>query len=625
MKPCKYRGKIYDSSADCSNHDDLLHGGTVPIHVCQSCPYATAPAVGFFAQTAQLLAEKGRRGEIRVAAKPCGGCDTVLRRDTNVTQFVFPYWHSGANDDEIRWAVRSIEQNYQGAVKITIIGDKPPWYQGHYIAQQRVHKHTPNRPFRDMLSKVWTMATHPEIDPVFVWVMDDCYLIKPVTFEQLAVPRAVRWQESSANSWQRRKQNTMRALTQSGRTIHDYATHLPHVVEKDKLRQLYDEFALHQNTMLWEVLYGNTFREPPQSPFPFFRRIQKRMTLETLKAATADATIFNHTERAWCPAVRELLQELFPSPASCELDQPYQPKYRVTTRVRPPVIRRPLHTHRAYIEAMATVGEPGGVSPQVSALSPIPHIMIIQAAYTDERLSLSRLDIARHTSVASLAYQSVKPVIHIALHPDDPHLSARLDLYLSTGCEVKPLFRSDWKLYKENWELPEGRKLVSRMDDDDVICRDYCKELQASAPASGEWNLLFPVGYVFWNSTCYRLEHMGNQFVSLVTDQQTDPHQEGHWLYHKTWQTKIVSNAPSWIWVRHGDASTSTLAKYRTNKLKGIDAKRTPINLRAIERAIAPAGHASGSYKEHKNRDILRTVLHANHENAGTAIPKGFE
>jgi hypothetical protein len=118
---------------------------------------------------------------------------------------------------------------------------------------------------------------------------------------------------------------------------------------------------------------------------------------------------------------------------------------------------------------------------------------------------------------------------------------------------------------------------------------------------------------------------MGNQFVSLVTDEQTDPHQEGHWKYHTTWQTKIVSSQPSWIWVRHGAASTSTLKKYRTKKLKGIDAIRIPINLRAIDRAIQPLGAASGNYHEHQNRDILRTVLHENAIHAGVAIPKGFE
>lgn len=350
MKPCTNRGNVDGRNIECFNTEDLHHSGFVTEEFCNMCPYASVPAIGFFAQTQQLLIQKARRGEITVAAKPCGGCGSVKRRETDVTQFVFPYWHRGANDDEIRWACRSIEQNFQGKSKITIIGDKPPWYSGHYIPQRRVHKHTTNRPFRDMLTKVWTMATHPEIEQEFVWMMDDVYLIKPVTIDELAIPRAVRWHESEANSWQRRKKNTMRALASTGRTTHDYATHLPHVAEKDKLRQIYDEFNLHENTMLWEVLYGNTYRGQPQSPFPFFRRIQKRVGLDELKQLTAEAKVFNHTSSAWCPGVRDFLAELLPMPSTCEIEQPFQPKYRITQRVRPPVKRRPPETHRAFLE-----------------------------------------------------------------------------------------------------------------------------------------------------------------------------------------------------------------------------------------------------------------------------------
>lgn len=352
MKPCVYRGPFVDGRYSCENFHDLIHEGFVSEKTCLACPYAIPPVIGFFAQTTQLLVQKARRGEITVAAKPCGGCNEVKRRETDVLQFVFPYWHHGASDDEIRWSVRSIEQNYQGPCKITIIGDKPPWYLGHYIPQRRVHKHTTNRPFRDMLTKVWTMATHPEIDQQFVWMMDDVYLIKPVTIEELAISRALRWHDSKSNSWQRRKKNTMRALAQSGRTVHDFATHMPHVVEKEKLHRLYEEFSLHHNTMLWEVLYGNTFREHPQSPFPFFRRIQRKVSIEDLRRLTEQASVFNHTASAWCQGVRDFLAELFPTPASCESQQQqqFQPRYRVTHRTRPPVKRRPRQTHRAYLE-----------------------------------------------------------------------------------------------------------------------------------------------------------------------------------------------------------------------------------------------------------------------------------
>lgn len=528
-------------------------------------------------------------------------------------QFVWPYWDGGANGDELRWSIRSVETFFQGRAKITIIGDRPEWYHGHVIRKKRVPNNKPNRPFRDMLSKVFFIATHEEIDGECVWMMDDVYFLKPFTVEDVKTARAEPWRRSEGNSWQRRKTASMEALQARGASQHDYATHMPHWLEKSKLRDLFESFNLHENTMLWEVLYGNTYRNNPQRTRPFFVRLKNQATSETYRQITQHATVLNHIDSAWCDGLRDFLSELLPHPAIVEgSDALSKPEFIVRKKVKRTVKRRPLETHRAYLEAMAANPEP--------AKQPLQHIMIVQSAYTDERLSKSRLEIARHTAIASLAYQSVKPVIHIAVHPDDPYLSDRLEAFRSTGCEVKPLFRSEWKLYRENWELPDGRKIVSRMDDDDVICQEYCERTRAAAPESGEWNLIWPNGYVFWRETCFLLHHPGIQFVSLVTDHDKDPHQEQHWQYHKLWPTRVVSNAVGWIWVRHGDAATSTLPRYRKVKNGGIDAKRIPINLRAILRAIADSGTASGNYREHRNQQLLKHVLQQNEQHASRRI-----
>ncbi len=242
----------------------------------------------------------------------------------------------------------------------------------------------------------------------------------------------------------------------------------------------------------------------------------------------------------------------------------------------------------------------------------IPHIIIIQSSYSDPELSRRRLEIMRHSCIPSLAFQTRKPVVHVATNPYDPHTPERIDLLRSTGCEVYPVYRDKWKLYGENWELPGGRKVVSRMDDDDVLAKDFCERTFKAAPESGDHALIWPVGYVFWRETCFLLNHPGNQFVSIVTDRQTDPHSERHWMYCKRWPTVVVGRDCGWIWVRHGDSATSTLKRYRTKPLRGIDSGRIPINLRAIMRSIEESGVASGSYKQHRNAAQLKYVLQEN-------------
>jgi hypothetical protein len=108
------------------------------------------------------------------------------------------------------------------------------------------------------------------------------------------------------------------------------------------------------------------------------------------------------------------------------------------------------------------------------------------------------------------------------------------------------------------------------------------------------------------------LTHKGIQFVTLVTDEMKDPHQEQHWQYHKRWPTRTVSYAPGWIWIRHGDSASSTLPRYRKTPVKGIDSKRIPVNLRAILRAIEGSGQASGNYIEHRHAATLAHVLQEN-------------
>jgi hypothetical protein len=331
MKPCIYRGTIKDGRAVCTNTKDLCHTGTVSLEICTHCPFIREP--DFFAQTERLLLAKQTAGQYRPQPRSCGGCTSFKRRDDTL-QFVWPYWHAGASADELRWSIRSVETNYDGPCKITIIGDRPPWYRGHVIEQARVEPQG-NRGFRDMLAKMWTMASHPQIDSDFVWMMDDVYLIKPTTWDELDAPRAVRWVEDRRNSWQRRKSNTMRALRGNGHTNHDYATHLPHTVEKAKLRQLFSDYDLHQNTYLWEVLYGNIHRGKPWHPKPFFTRITDRISPELLTVATAEAKVLNHTAGAWCPAIRDYLSALLPTPARGEVeDSGYQPQWRRVTKLQ---------------------------------------------------------------------------------------------------------------------------------------------------------------------------------------------------------------------------------------------------------------------------------------------------
>jgi hypothetical protein len=239
----------------------------------------------------------------------------------------------------------------------------------------------------------------------------------------------------------------------------------------------------------------------------------------------------------------------------------------------------------------------------------IPHIMVVQAVYTDKELSARRLGITSHTLAPALQSQIRKPTIHLTQHPEDPHRHERTALLLATGCEVVEIYRDEWKLYGEDYQIPSERCVVSRCDDDDSISKDFCSRTYEAAEACTDpCALIWPIGYVFWRSNVFLLSHPGNQFVSLLTDTSESPHDIPHWKYSEHKPIVTVSRDPGWLWVRHGDSHTSTLQKYRKRKLRGIAADRFGVNLRAVIRAIKGSGIASANYEEHGERNAQESV-----------------
>ena len=351
MSRCRWQGQTVGDFVECGNSQDMIHSGRLPVLFCASeCPYR---------QNADYLSDSARLAAVtsqpyRPAPKSCNTCGTIKRR-TSATQFVWPYWHGGASGDELRWSVRSVERFFDGPVKTTIVGDRPPWYRGHVIDQPRIGP-CANRGFRDMLAKMKTMASHPEIDSEFVWMMDDVYLLQSTTWDDLDTPRAYPWTRDNSNQWQRRKWQSMEQLRQRGRPQHDYATHLPHTVERAKLAELFEEFDLQNQTLLWEVLYGNSYRGRPYGTRGFFARIQQRHSVEELAKVTAGCHVLNHLQQCWTPEMRQFLAGLLPDPASSETtDSGFVPAFRKVGRTQPRTIkRRPRHTHRAVIEAGKT-------------------------------------------------------------------------------------------------------------------------------------------------------------------------------------------------------------------------------------------------------------------------------
>ena len=231
-----------------------------------------------------------------------------------------------------------------------------------------------------------------------------------------------------------------------------------------------------------------------------------------------------------------------------------------------------------------------------------PHILCIMSHYTDPALSLRRLEISQATLLPSLAAQTRKPTLHIVVSANDPQLQERLAGYAGTGCDCVFLYRDTWRLYGENWKIPEGHCVIGRCDDDDILRADFCAVTYHCGMVHKERAIIWPVGLVYWRGQMFRWHHPGNQFLTLSTSRGIDPHHKAHAVIQREWKSVRASNELGTIWIRHGDAETSTLPKYRKAPASLQDMAMFTMDLAAVDAAIAPSGQASADYTEHGRR-----------------------
>jgi hypothetical protein len=234
-----------------------------------------------------------------------------------------------------------------------------------------------------------------------------------------------------------------------------------------------------------------------------------------------------------------------------------------------------------------------------------PHILLVMSHYSDPELSRRRLNIFRATLAPSLASQTRKPLVHIVVNPRDPLAEERTRAIDSTGCRWRAIERAEWKLYGEDWELPSGRKLVSRCDDDDVLCRDFSEATyRCFEVARRECAIVWPNNYTYWRGQLFRWRNKSNQFISLSTSLPIDPHYMQHGRIKDYWTVVTASAKRGAIWVRHGDSESSTPRGCRRRRQQASRRERATVfarysvRLSSIDEAIAESGRPSAHPRE---------------------------
>lgn len=223
--------------------------------------------------------------------------------DPAALQFLWMYWAPPAEGNEIYWSIASVLKHAAPA-RITVFGSHPgKWYTGEHIpftAGPSVH--------RDRIEKMQMIANHEATANEFVWMMDDQYFVRPASHQQIKQPRAHVRTANTSSSWGRIRTRTKEALEKAGYRAYDYATHLPHFIEKSKLQSVFKQFSFDP-PLLWETVYGCVHHTQPVNPTPYFHRHGKSAeSLRALQAETSRTTVFNHVAGGWNRTTVDLLR-----------------------------------------------------------------------------------------------------------------------------------------------------------------------------------------------------------------------------------------------------------------------------------------------------------------------------
>lgn len=240
---------------------------------------------------------------------------------TEVTQFVWLYFHDESRADELRYSMRSVCQHFKGTPQLILLGDKPDWYCGQFISVPRIT--SPQYPkFHSILDtshKLQHLLRHPDIADGFVAMMDDHYFLRPFTVSDVQVPRhSPGWTPKRRYWWDESITLTMQTLERRGLSTYLYETHLMHFFEKDKLQQIFDIFDPTTVPLSRNTLYGNIFRKNPKDCRPFVASPQSPQTTAQLDAIAKRSTVLNHASGAWNTTLCAWLRNRLPTPTTAE-------------------------------------------------------------------------------------------------------------------------------------------------------------------------------------------------------------------------------------------------------------------------------------------------------------------
>lgn len=203
------------------------------------------------------------------------------------------------DDNELRYALRSLEMHMPDIGNVYVIGHRPWWANKQLKCVSLVDTPGIENKERNIYAKILYACGLPEITDDFLFMNDDHYLLEKFKGEYF-------WEKTLQESYENRTSrdhyyyslaNTYGALMGTGRTTKNYDIHCPIIYNKD-------DFMLSVGSWNWKVpygyviksLYANTLKVKG-TQYPDLK-ITKRMSCNDLDALVQGRKFFSIGDEA---------------------------------------------------------------------------------------------------------------------------------------------------------------------------------------------------------------------------------------------------------------------------------------------------------------------------------------
>jgi hypothetical protein len=219
---------------------------------------------------------------------------------------VYPWKQSSAKWEELRYSIRSVEENFSDKeCPIIIIGTSRPAFMQN---KGRIK-------FVDEWTYAEAVLRGTQMAKKVLWMNDDIVLLKPCGWQDfetarysgvIHVEQALKWMQEHKNRWFQGLGRAVVALSEHGtEPARNFSTHIPYVYANDMALEIFRTFGIWEKIPL-ETLYFNHFKTPCEHIGGF----KSREPSDT-------ATVLNYND-ALLPGLKQFIMERFPAPGPNE-------------------------------------------------------------------------------------------------------------------------------------------------------------------------------------------------------------------------------------------------------------------------------------------------------------------